>query len=106
MKKQHNINLLGWILTGIGAVLLLLFFVSEATRSNPAAYFLWHDIHMIGEFSLPVSVVLIFVGIVLGSMDIIPSKKENNSLVTHKIRFALGEISKEQYEQMKKESEK
>lgn len=106
MKKQYNVNLFGWVLVVIGTVLLLLFFVSEATRSNPAAYFLWHDINMIGEFSLPLSVVLIFGGIVLGSMDIIPSKKENNSLVTHKIRFALGEITKEQYEQMKQELEK
>jgi uncharacterized membrane protein len=106
MKKQYNVNLFGWVLVVIGAVLLLLFFVSEATRSNLAAYFLWHDINMIGEFSLPLSVVLIFGGIVLGSMEIIPSKKENNSLVTHKIRFALGEITKEQYEQMKKELEK
>jgi uncharacterized membrane protein len=106
MKKQQNLNLLGWILAAMGLVLLLLFFVSEATVPNPAAYFLWHDMKMIGELSLPVSVVLIFGGIVLASMEIIPSIKENNTLVTHKIRFAIGEISKEQYEQMKKESER
>jgi len=106
MIKQYNINLFGWVFVLIGTVLLLLFFVLEATRSNPAIYFVWHGIETIGELALPPSVVLIFGGIVLATMDIIPSKKENNPLETRKNRFAFGEIAEEQYEQMKKESEK
>ena len=35
-----------------------------------------YRIKMIGELSLPLSVVLIFGGIVLASTDIIPSKKK------------------------------
>lgn len=113
MRMQHTINLLGWVGVLLGLVLLLLFFVSEAIRSNPAMYDVWYGIKMIGELSLPLSVVLIFGGIVLACMNIIPSDKEissldtkkNNPLDTHKIRFAIGEITKEQYDQIKKDLE-
>lgn len=84
MRMQHTINLLGWVGVLLGLVLLLLFFVSEAIRSNPAMYDVWYGIKMIGELSLPLSVVLIFGGIVLACMNIIPSDKEISSLDTKK----------------------
>lgn len=106
MIRQRTINFLGWILVLIGTDFLLVYFVNEAAKTSPQKYFLWYEINMIREPLLSLSVILIFGGIVLATMYIIPSRKENNPLDAHKIRFALGEISKEQYEQMKKELEK
>jgi len=103
MRMQNSIYLLGWMLLLLGLVLLVLFFVNEAIRTNAIPSDVWYDITMIAELSLSLSVVFIFSGIILACVDIIPSDTENNPLVTHKITFAIGEITKEQYDQMNKE---
>jgi len=54
---------------------------------------------------MTLSVIFISGGIVLSSMVIIPSNKEKIPLETLKIRFAIGEITKKQYEQTKKNLE-
>jgi uncharacterized membrane protein len=82
----------------MGTVLLIIGCLYEETRSNPVAYYFWHDLKTIGEISMTLSVIFISGGIVLSSMDVIPSNKEKIPLETLKIRFAVGEITKEQYE--------
>jgi len=73
MNMQYKINLFGWILVILGTILYIIGFVSEITRTNPTPYKLWDEVKTIREIFMPPSVILIFGGIVLSFMDIVPS---------------------------------
>jgi uncharacterized membrane protein len=109
-KKQHNIIVVGWILVVIGFILLVFGFIGvdwiiDYSKSNPATY--WDVFYTFRELFIPLSIILIIVGgIVLSSLVIFPSNKENNPLETLKLRYANGEITKKEFEQMKEDLEK
>jgi uncharacterized membrane protein len=109
-KKQKIIIFLGWILIIIGFGLSMFsFFVSHdwiyaQARSNYGMYYFWDGLNTFRELSIPLSIILIVVGgIFLSTLAIIPSNKENNSLKTAELKYVNGEITKEQYDQIKKD---
>jgi len=95
-KKQRCIIFLGWILVIIGFSLSIFSFLG----SNYGMYYFWDGLNTL-------SIILIVVGgIFLSTLALNPSNKENNPLEVLKLRYAKGEITLEQFEQMKKDFEK
>ena len=112
-KKQQSIILLGWILVILGSDLSMFsFFVShdwiyDQARINYGLYYFWDGLNTFRELSIPLSIILIVVGgILLSTLAIFPSNKENNPLEALKLRYAIGEITLEQFVQMKKDLER
>lgn len=104
-KIQTMINVSGLMLLGIGSVLLVFALTLEAVKFNlPTSEFL-NRLFILGDIALPFSVVFIAGGLILFSMEIIPSGKEHVPLEVLKIRYVLGEITKQQYDLMTKEVE-
>jgi putative membrane protein len=119
-EKQRLLIALGWILLVIGFILLVFGFGSEEWIHQQAImgaftgdYQFWVNMESFRQLCIPLSIFfIIFGGIILFSQMIIPSKKENKSMKENtpinilRLRYAKGEITKEQYEQMKKDLEK
>jgi uncharacterized membrane protein len=112
-EKQHSLIELGWILLVIGFILLVFGFGSQQwiyeQRINSIfismnSYYFWGNIETLRQFCIPLSILLIIAGgaILFYQMNI---PRNNDSLNTLKLRYAKGEITKEQYELMKKDLE-
>lgn len=105
IKKQKNINILGLLLTSLGCILFGFAFALEAVKSHAPAFSVFNDLFLTGDMILTISVVFIFVGVVLFSIDIFPSRQNLTAIEALKIRYILGEITQQQYEGMKNDSD-
>lgn len=102
-RLQNIINVCGIVLVGIGCILFTFAFAIEAAESNTSAFTVFNVVFMMGDFSLLLSIVLIVIGVVLFSIEIIPSRNEQRAVDALKIRYVLGEITKQQYDLLTKE---
>jgi len=134
-EKERGTLALGWILLVIGFILLVFGFGSENWIHQQAVnsaltlgdYQFWLNMDNIRQFCIPLSIVFIICGgVILFYQMIMPKNKENSSNIQSlkikdnipmftaedesinilRTRYAKGEITKEQYEQMKKDLEK